>query len=197
MMVNAFRDDAKLVTRSWSWFLFAGIAWIVFSFIVLTFHYTTVWAIAVFFGIGFIFGGIMEFGIAAIASGWKWLHILLGILSIIAGFIALIWPGETFLVLSAIVGWLLLFYGIIDIVFAFSTRHLDNLWWLQLLTGIAMVFIGFWAIAPDDATISTYRGSVLLVVWVGFAALFRGISDLIIGFRLHAANKALDAPSPA
>jgi uncharacterized membrane protein HdeD (DUF308 family) len=197
MMVSAFRDDAKLVTRSWGWFLFAGIAWIVFAFIVLTFNYTTVWAIAVFFGIGFIFGGIMEFGIAAIASGWKWLHILLGILSIIAGFIALIWPGETFLVLSAIVGWLLLFYGIIDVVFAFSTRHLDNLWWLQLLTGIAMVLIGFWAIAPDDATVSTYRGSVLLVVWVGFAALFRGISDLIIGFRLHSANKVLDAPSPA
>jgi uncharacterized membrane protein HdeD (DUF308 family) len=197
MMVSAFRDDAKLVTRSWGWFLLAGIAWIVFAFIVLTFNYTTVWAIAVFFGIGFIFGGIMEFGIAAIASGWKWLHILLGILSIIAGFIALIWPGETFLVLSAIVGWLLLFYGIIDIVFAFSTRHLDGLWWLQLITGIIMVLLGFWAIAPDDATVSTYRGSVLLVVWVGFAALFRGISDLIIGFRLHSAHKALDAPSPA
>jgi uncharacterized membrane protein HdeD (DUF308 family) len=100
-------------------------------------------------------------------------------------------------VLSAIVGWLLLFYGIIDIVFAFSTRHLDGLWWLQLITGIIMVLLGFWAIAPDDATVSTYRGSVLLVVWVGFAALFRGISDLIIGFRLHSAHKALDAPSPA
>ena len=197
MMATRLRGDAQVVTGRWGWFLLAGIAWILFAVIVLTFNYTTVWAIAVFFGIGFIFGGIMEFGIAAIASGWKWLHILLGLLSIIAGFIALIWPGETFLVLSAIVGWLLLFYGIIDIVFAFSTRHLDNLWWLQLLTGIIMVLIGFWAIAPDDATISTYRGSVLLVVWVGFAALFRGISDLIIGFRLHSANKALDAPSPA
>jgi uncharacterized membrane protein HdeD (DUF308 family) len=176
MMATRLRGDAKVVTGSWGWFLLAGIAWILFAFIVLTFNYTTVWAIAVFFGIGFIIGGVME---------------------IIAGFIALIWPGETFLVLSAIVGWLLLFYGIIDVVFAFSTRHLDTLWWLQLLTGIIMVLIGFWAIAPDDATVSTYRGSVLLVVWVGFAALFRGISDLIIGFRLHSAHKALDTPNPA
>jgi hypothetical protein len=197
MMATRLRGDAKVVTGSWGWFLLAGIAWILFAFIVLTFNYTTVWAIAVFFGIGFIIGGVMEFGIAAIASGWKWLHILLGVVSIIAGFIALIWPGETFLVLSAIVGWLLLFYGIIDVVFAISTRHLDTLWWLQLLTGIIMVLIGFWAIAPDDATVSTYRGSVLLVVWVGFAALFRGISDLIIGFRLHSAHKALDTPNPA
>jgi uncharacterized membrane protein HdeD (DUF308 family) len=197
MIATSFRDDAKMVTGRWGWFLAAGIAWILFAFIVLTFNYTTVWAIAVFFGIGFILGGIMEFGIAAVASGWKWLHILLGIVSIIAGFIALVWPGETFLVLAAIVGWLLLFYGIIDIVFALSTRHLDSLWWMQLLAGVIMVLLGFWAIGPDDATVSTYRGSVLLVVWVGFAALFRGISDLIIGFRLHSANKTLDAPATA
>ena len=197
MMARSFRDDAKVVTGSWGWFMFAGIAWIVFAFIVLTFNYTTVWAIAVFFGIGFILGGLMEFGIAAVAPGWKWLHILLGVLSIIAGFIALIWPGETFLVLSAIVGWLLLFYGIIDVVFALSTRHLDNLWWMQFIAGIIMVLLGFWAISPDADTVSTYRGSVLLVVWVGFAALFRGISDLIIGFRLHSAHKALDVPATA
>jgi uncharacterized membrane protein HdeD (DUF308 family) len=183
------------VTGNWGWFLVAGIAWIVFAFIVLSFNYSTVWAITLFFGIGFILGGVMEFGIAAMVSGWKWLHILLGIVSIIAGFIALVWPGGTFLVLAAIVGWLLLFYGVIDIVFAFSTRHIDNLWWMQLVAGIIMVLLGFWAISPDDATLSTYRGSVLLVVWVGFAALFRGISDIIIGFRLHSAHKALETPA--
>src|SRR6188472_2609688 len=106
MLSHSMSVEARTVTRAWGWFLLAGIAWILFAFIVLTFNYTTVWAIAVFFGIGFIIGGVMEFGIAAIASGWKWLHILLGVVSIIAGFIALIWPGETFLVLSAIVGWL-------------------------------------------------------------------------------------------
>jgi Fasciclin domain/Short repeat of unknown function (DUF308) len=90
--------------------------------------------------------------------------------STVAGAIALIWPAETFLVLSTIAGWLLLFYGIIDIVFAFSTRHLEGLWWMQLISGIIMVLLGFWAISPDDATVASYRGSVLLVVWVGVAA---------------------------
>src|SRR5262245_34023420 len=179
----------KGVTRGWGWFLVAGIAWIVFAFFVLSFNYRTVWAIAVFFGIAFILGGIMEFAVAAMAPGWKWLHILLGIVSIIAGFIALIWPGETFLVLSAIVGWLLLIYGVIDIVFAFSTRDVSDLWWLQLITGILMILIGFWAIAPDNQTVSTYRGAVLLVVWIGLAALFRGISDIVVGFRLRSAHK--------
>ena len=193
MLAQSLRDDMQEVTRGWGWFLAAGIAWIVFAFFVLSFNYRTVWAIAVFFGIGFIFGGIMELAVAAVAPGWKWLYILLGIVSIGAGLIALIWPGQTFLVLSAIVGWLLLFYGIIDIVFAFSTRHLEGFWWMQLISGIIMVLLGFWAIAPDDSTVANYRGAVLLAVWIGVAALFRGISDIIVGFRLRSVQRELEA----
>ena len=158
MVTRALRDDMRTVTGSWGWFLAAGIAWVVFAFVVLSFNYATVWAVAILFGIGFILGGIMEFMVAAIAPGWKWPYILLGIVSILAGVIALIWPGETFLVLAAIVGWLLLFYGIIDIVFAFSTKDLDDLWWLQLISGIIMIGLGFWAISPDDRSVATYRG---------------------------------------
>jgi uncharacterized membrane protein HdeD (DUF308 family) len=195
VLAQSLRDDMQTVTRNWGWFLAAGIAWIVFAFLLLSFNYRTVWAIAVLFGIGFIVGGIMEFAVAAVAPGWKWLYVLIGIVSIVAGVIALMWPGETFLVLSAIVGWLLLFYGIIDIVFAFSTRHLEGLWWMQLITGIFMVLLGFWAISPDNATVATYRGAVLLVVWIGVAALFRGISDIIVGFRLRSVHKELEAPA--
>jgi uncharacterized membrane protein HdeD (DUF308 family) len=193
MLAQSLREDMQTVTRGWGWFLAAGIAWIVFAFFILSFNYRTVWAIAVFFGIAFIVGGLMEFAVAAVAPGWKWLYVLIGIVSIVAGLIALMWPGETFLVLSAIVGWLLLFYGIIDIVFAFSTRHLEGLWWMQLVSGLIMVLLGFWAISPDNATVSTYRGAVLLAVWIGVAALFRGISDIIVGFRLRSVQRELEA----
>ena len=192
MLAQSLREDMQAVTRNWGWFLAAGIAWIVFAFFVLSFNYRTVWAVAVFFGIGFIIGGVMELAVASVAPGWKWLYILIGVVSIIAGVIALIWPGQTFLVLAAIVGWLLLFYGIIDIIFAFSTRHLEGLWWMQLISGIIMVLLGFWAISPDESTVSTYRGAVLLVVWIGVAALFRGISDIIVGFRLRSAHRDLE-----
>jgi uncharacterized membrane protein HdeD (DUF308 family) len=195
VLAQSMREDVKSVTGNWGWFLAAGIAWIVFSFVLLSFNYATVWGIAVFFGIGFIMGGLLEFAVAAVAPGWKWLYIVIGIVSIIAGVVALVWPGQTFLVLSAIAGWLLLFYGIIDIVFAFSTREVERLWWLQLISGIIMLFLGFWAISPDDDTVSTYRGAVLLVVWIGVAALFRGISDIIVGFRLRSAYKQLVTPT--
>jgi uncharacterized membrane protein HdeD (DUF308 family) len=193
VLAQSLREDMQTMTRNWGWFLAAGIAWIVFAFFLLSFNFRTVWAIAVFFGIGFILGGIMELATAAAAPGWRWLYALIGIVSIVAGVIALAWPGETFLVLSAIAGWLLLFYGIIDVVFAFSTRHLEGLWWMQLISGIIMVLLGFWAISPDSATVATYRGAVLLVVWIGVAALFRGISDIIVGFRLRSAHEQLEA----
>jgi uncharacterized membrane protein HdeD (DUF308 family) len=196
VLAQSNREDLKTVTRNWGWFLAAGIAWIVFSFFVLSFNYRTVWAIALFFGIGFIMGGIVEFAVAAVAPGWKWLYIIIGIVSIVAGIIALAWPGQTFLVLSALAGWLLFFYGIIDIVFAFSTRHVESLWWTQLITGIIMILLGFWAISPDDETVSTYRGAVLLAVWIGVAALFRGISDIVVGFRLRSVREQLEAPGP-
>ena len=192
MLAQSLREDMQTVTRNWGWFLAAGIAWIVFAFFLLSFNYRTVWAVAVFFGIGFIIGGIMELAVAAVAPGWKWLYILIGAVSIVAGFIALIWPGETFLVLAAIAGWLLLFYGIIDIVFAFSTRHLEGFWWMQLVSGILMVLLGFWAISPDNATVANYRGAVLLVVWIAIAALFRGISDIVVGFRLRSVHRDLE-----
>ena len=192
-MTDAMIEDARTLTRGWGWFLAAGIAWLVFAFFVLSFNYRTVWAVALFFGIGFIIGGIMELGIAMVAPGWKWLHILFGVVAILAGFMALIWPGQTLLVLGAIVGWLLLAYGIIDIVFAFMSRGIDDMWWLTLITGLLAIIIGFWAISPDNATVANYRGVVLVVVWVGAAAILRGISDIIVGFRLHSARKDLSS----
>ena len=191
VMTDTVMDDAKEMTSGWGWYLAAGIAWVLFSFIVLSFNFRTVWAIAIFFGIGFIIGGIMELAVAAVSPGWKWLYITIGIISIIAGIVALVWPGETFLVLAAIIGWLLLFYGIVDVVVSIGTRHIQDLWWLQLIAGIAMMLLGLWAIAPDNQTVSTWRGTVLLVFWVGIAALMRGISDIIVGFRVRPAHKAL------
>ena len=192
-MTDAMIEDARTLTRGWGWFLAAGIAWLVCACFVLSVNYRTVWAVALFFGIGFIIGGIMELGIAMVAPGWKWLHVLFGVVAILAGFMALIWPGQTLLVLGAIVGWLLLAYGIIDIVFAFMSRGMDDMWWLTLITGLLAIIIGFWAISPDNATVANYRGVVLVVVWVGAAAILRGISDIIVGFRLHSARKDLSS----
>src|SRR5215213_1753061 len=108
-------DDLVEVAKGWWLYLVVGVLWIMFGWVVLTFDFDTVWAIAVFFGFGFIAGGLMEIFVGMRTPDWRWFHILFGVIAVIAGIVALVWPGQTFLVLAAIVGWYVLFAGIIDI----------------------------------------------------------------------------------
>lgn len=175
----------RTVTRRWWLFVLTGVLWIVYAFVVLSASVNTVWAIAVLFGIGFITGGVLELVAATVAEGWRWLHAVFGVIAIIAGIVALVWPGQTFLVLAAIAGWFLMVDGVVNVVIAISTRSLNDLWWLGLILGIAEILIGFWAVGYVGRSIA------LLIVWVAAAALARGISDLVIGFSLHGADKRL------
>jgi uncharacterized membrane protein HdeD (DUF308 family) len=179
-------DDIDLeAAKTWWAFLLGGVVWILFAWVVLSFDYDSVWAVAVFFGFGLIAGGLMGVMVGMTAPNWRWVHVSFGVLSIAAGVIALVWPGQTFLVLAAIIGWYVMLAGIIDLATAFATRDDNELWWLQLLLGLAQVLIGFWAVGYSGRSIS------LLVVWVGATALARGISSLFMGFALHGAGKEL------
>jgi uncharacterized membrane protein HdeD (DUF308 family) len=191
MEALAGADDRALAetARGWWLYLIAGILWIIFAFIVLSFNFDTVWAVAVFFGFGFIIGGMMELTVAFATPGHQWLQGFFGVIAIIAGIMALIWPGQTFLVLAAIAGWYILFAGIMDIVMSFVTRDENDLWWLQLILGIAEVLIGFWAVGYAG------RSIVLLVIWVAAAALSRGISSIFLAFGLHKAGKEISSRS--
>ena len=193
--MEATSADDLDAARHWWVFLVTGILWILFAWIVLSFDYDTVWAVAVFFGFGMLAGGVMTIMVGLDATSWRWLHVTFGIIAILAGLIALIWPGQTFLVLAAIIGWYVMFAGILDLVTAFATKDENDLWWLQLILGIAQVLIGFWAIGYSGRSIT------LLVIWVGATALARGISSLFLGFGLHHAGKQLRdrmaGPTPA
>jgi uncharacterized membrane protein HdeD (DUF308 family) len=175
------REDASL----WWVFLLSGIVWILFAWVVLSFNYSTVWAIALFFGLGMIGGGLMELMIGWQARSWRWLHVTFGVLCLIAGVVALIWPGETFLVLAGIIGWFVMLAGIIDLVTSIATREVNDLWWLGLILGIVEILIGFWAVGYSGRSIA------LLVVWVGATALVRGASNLFVAFGLHRIGKQM------
>lgn len=173
------------VTRYWWLYILTGVLWLIYAFVVLSASVSTVWAVAVLFGIGFIAGGVIELSLAALAESWKWLHVLFGVIAIVAGVVALVWPGQTFLVLAAITGWYLLFDGMVNVVVSIVSRSINELWWLGLILGIAEILIGFWAVGYIGRSIA------LLVVFVAAGALARGISSLITGFTLHGADKEL------
>jgi len=173
--------------RRWWLLLVIGVLWLLFAWIVLSVKFDTIWAIAVFAGVAFIVGGVAELFMAAQVTSWRWLYIVLGIISIIAGIMCFAWPGQTFLVFAAIIAWYLLFKGVFDIVEAFVTKDVNDMWWLTLVVGIAEVVIGFWAVGYAGRSIA------LLVIWVGAMALARGITAIIMAFVVR---RFKDLPPP-
>jgi uncharacterized membrane protein HdeD (DUF308 family) len=152
---------------------------------VLTWSVTAVWTVALLAGSSFIIGGVLELVVAGMVPSWKWVHVVFGIMSITADVVALAWPGQTFLVLAAILAWFLLFGGAFEILIAFLSRHDDDLWWLRLILGVATVMVGMWAVGYAG------RSVALLVVWVAAGALARAFSNVFLAFGLHAAGRRL------
>jgi len=190
-MISAARAQRTLADSLPPWWLMliTGIGWTLVALILLRFDYTSVSSIAILFGIVAISAGVVEIGVIFLAAGWwKLLHIVLALVFIVAGIVAFIHPGDTFVALAAIFSFFLVVAGTFDIIMAISARHEIEVWWLQLVGGIIELALGFWAAGYYG------RSSVLLIAWVAAFAIIRGVRDIVLAFRIrevqHGAAKA-------
>ena len=159
-MISAARAQRTLADSLPPWWLMliTGIGWTLVALILLRFDYTSVSSIAILFGIVAISAGVVEIGVIFLAAGWwKLLHIVLALVFIVAGIVAFIHPGDTFVALAAIFSFFLVVAGTFDIIMAISARHEIEVWWLQLVGGIIELALGFWAAGYYG------RSSVLLI----------------------------------
>jgi uncharacterized membrane protein HdeD (DUF308 family) len=169
----------------WWLLLIAGFGWMLVALIVLRFDYTSVSAISILFGIVAIFAGVLElFYLFLVRGWWKLLYGLLAVIFIVAGIIAFIHPGDTFRALAAVFSFFLIFAGTFDIIVSIAARREIEVWWLQLITGIIELVLGFWAAGYYG------RSAVLLVAWVAAIAIIRGINDIVLAFRVREVQHA-------
>jgi uncharacterized membrane protein HdeD (DUF308 family) len=170
----------------WWLFLVTGVAWLLISLIVLRFNITSIATVGALLGVILIMAGANEFALMGGRPGWTWLHAVLGVLFIGGGIWAFIHPADAFYELAAILGFLLLLKGALDISVAVMTKELNDLWWLGLIVGILEILLAFWAsqqfFAPRAA---------LILLWVGFAAMFRGFTEVFLAFEIRRASKEL------
>ena len=172
-------DAMTQASRYWWILLVTGTAWLLFAIIIFRFDWSSVSAISILFGCVLLALGAAEFlMIPGASGGWKVAHGLLGVLFIVIGVIAFIHPGNTFAALAAVLSFYFIIKGTFDLVVSF-TRHGEDLWWLQMLLGLAQIVLGFWA-AGDFG-----NKTILLIVWVGAAALIRGISQIVTAFSVR------------
>jgi uncharacterized membrane protein HdeD (DUF308 family) len=167
----------------WWLFLLTGIAWLIISWVVLRFTPASITTVGVLLGVLFLLAAVNEFMIAAVGHSWGWAHILLAVLFVAGSIWAFARPFNAFWSLASVLGLLLIFKGTLDLINAIMTRDVNSVWWLGLVAGILELVLGFWASQQRFPA----RGALLLI-WIGFFALFRGISEIVIAFELKRAQ---------
>jgi uncharacterized membrane protein HdeD (DUF308 family) len=185
--MDSLTGDRRSINVAWWLYLITAAAWFIIAWVVLRFDLSSVAAVSVLAGIVILMAGLAELFNAFVAPGWRWLHAILGAVFVITGLIAFFRPGGTFAMLAAFIGWYLLFKGMLDVVLAFATKDANDAWWLGLIIGIVEITLGFWAAG------SYGRSVTLLIVFVGAIALTRGITDIVLAFRLRKLSHDGDA----
>ena len=182
----AEREVAEEAADRWWLFLLTGIAWLVFALMVFQWDFTTVYAVSYLFGVVALFAGLNEFlRMTAASTGWKIAHVILGVLFVLAGLWAIVHPHNAFTTLAGLIGFFFLFKGIFDLTLAFATRAASELWWLQLVVGLLEILLAFWVAG------SFRDKTILLVAYVGIIGLSRGITELIVAFKLKGLKRQL------
>ncbi len=174
----------KRIGHLWWLLLVVGIAWIVIGFVVLRFDAATVDVIAIVFGILVLLSAAGEVLAAAVTpGGWRVWHIVFAVLLVIGAVVVFVNPGGTFLSLALVTGFYFVFAGTFDVISSLFATSVPG-WWLQLLSGIAEVVLGFLASA------SYVDSVVVLVTFVSFSAIFRGVSEIAAAFAVRSAVTA-------
>jgi len=182
-MADASMEEVRLKPGvPWWLFLMTGLAWLVISLVVLRFNYnpgTSVATVGILLGVMFLGAAINEFGISALVDGWRWFHIALGVFFLLGALWGFVNPKEAFWALASVLGFLLVMMGTLTLITSVAGKGSNPLWGLGLVNGILEILLGFWASQqyyPARAT--------LILIWVGFMALFRGIGEIVLAFQV-------------
>lgn len=183
-------EDALLRIGKDLWWavLLRGVFAIVFGIVALVWPSVTVWALVVVFGAYAIVDGISAIirSVQArkVESGWVW-WLLGGVVSLIAGIVAFVWPGITALAAVFVIGIWAIMGGILEIAGSVRLRKLDGAahWGLLLFAGILELLFGM-------VLVFFPVSGILSIVWlVGVFALLLGVLFVVSAFRVRSAAK--------
>jgi uncharacterized membrane protein HdeD (DUF308 family) len=176
--------------RSWWWvFLLVGVLWLWIGIIVLRLDLRSIAAVGFLVGGMFLVAALNEMMEASAATGgWKILHYALVVLYILGAAWGFLRPINTVFALASVLGFLLLMMGIFEIVRAVSIKGVYDLWWLGLTVGILQILLAIWV------SQRFYPARVeLILLWVGFMSIFRGMSQVTMAFAIRRLGKELAA----
>jgi uncharacterized membrane protein HdeD (DUF308 family) len=165
------------ITVNWWALALRGLAGIIFG--IVAFFWTGLalaFLVALFAAYLIVTGA---FALLAGVMGRSWMLGLQGVLGIVVGILALLWPGISALVLVYLVAVWAILTGATELGAAFLLRRVLRNEWLLVLGGIISIVFGVLLVANPVVGMAT-------ITWIfGFYALISGVILLALAFRLR------------
>jgi uncharacterized membrane protein HdeD (DUF308 family) len=182
--VPSLAEELRLLRESWIWFLVLGIAMVVIGTFAISWACITNITVAAtwLFGFLMIAGGIAEIVNSFYAGRWSGtlVHMLIGVLYTVVGFMIVDQPETSALQLTLIIAVFLIVSGIFRIVFAISERFTG--WGWVLLNGAVTLFLGILIYKQWPAS-----GLWVIGLFVGIDLIFNGWAWIMLALGLRRA----------
>jgi uncharacterized membrane protein HdeD (DUF308 family) len=172
----------KEALKYWWLVLIKGIILILLSFFIFSNPVSALMGLVLYIGIATLITGI--FLIIVSLSGpkegnWGW-RLTEGIIDVVFGFILLSNPAISAAVLPFVVGFWVIFSGILMFVGSFSVRKEgDSSWWMNLIGGLLTIFIGY------IITNNFFAGAVAITFWIGLGFFIAGAISISASLRMR------------
>jgi uncharacterized membrane protein HdeD (DUF308 family) len=108
-----------------------------------------------------------------------WVPVLRGVVAIIFGMMAFVYPGLTVAVLVTLFGAWVLVDGIFRVIGAIGHRSSDEEWGFDLIIGILGIIIGFLTFHAPAIT------ALALVIYIAAWALMIGATEIAVAIKLR------------
>jgi uncharacterized membrane protein HdeD (DUF308 family) len=176
------REELEFASR-WGWVVFRGVLAILFGLVAFAEPTTVGFALVLTFAVYAFASGIAALVSAARgarARQPRWGTVLLeGLLYIVAGAVAVLWPGSTAVAFLLVIAFWAIFSGVLEIASAVRLRHFIEHEWALGLAGVVSILFGALMLFRPLA------GALAVVWWLGAYAVVFGALMVTVGFRLR------------
>lgn len=179
-------SEPQELQNFWVWFLVLGIAMVVMGLFAISWACLATVTVAATWLFGFV---ILASGISIVVHSFstgKWsgmlLHLLIGIMYMVAGFIIIEQPMEAAINLTLVIAIILIMSGIFRMVFAMFERFTGWPW--VLLNGGITLMMGMLIYKQWPAS-----GLWVIGLFLGIDLIFNGWSWIMLAFGIRALPK--------
>jgi uncharacterized membrane protein HdeD (DUF308 family) len=112
-------------------------------------------------------------------SRTSWVFVLRGVLAILFGILAFLWPGPTILTLVLFFGSYVLVDGVAAVVADISSYGSNERWWAMLMVGLAGILIGLVTLFSPRTT------AIILMYYIAAWAVLIGVVQIMAAIQMR------------